>query len=47
VDLLKKLAYAQKLDTVGLFLKGAADAGFRASALLTPHLGKRLPKMAR
>jgi len=42
VDLLKSSPYAQKLDTVGLFLKALQTRAPQLSALLTPHLGNAL-----
>jgi hypothetical protein len=42
VDLLKSSPYAQKLDTVGLFLKALQTRAPQLSALLTPHLGNSL-----
>ncbi len=42
VDLLKSSPYAQKLDTVGLFLKALQTRAPQLSALLTPHLGNTL-----
>src|SRR5258707_6644448 len=42
VDLLKSSPYAQKLDTVGLFLKALQTRAPQLGALLTPHLGNAL-----
>src|SRR3982075_626153 len=42
VDLLKSSPYAQKLDTVGLFLKALQTRAPQLSALLTPHLGNTI-----
>jgi hypothetical protein len=42
VDLLKSSPYAQKLDTVGLFLRALQTRAPQLSALLTPHLGNAL-----
>jgi hypothetical protein len=42
VDLLKSSPYAQKLDTVGLFLKALQTRAPQLGALLTPHLGNSL-----
>jgi hypothetical protein len=43
VDLLKNSPYAQKLDSVGLFLKDPANTlGPQLQALLTTHLGNSL-----
>ena len=42
VDLLKSSPYAQKLDSVGLFLKALQTRAPQLSALLTPHLGNTL-----
>jgi hypothetical protein len=42
VDLLKNSPYAQKLDTVGLFLKSLQQHAGALNALLTTHLGNPL-----
>lgn len=42
IDLLKNSPYAQKLDTVGLFLKALQQRAPALSALLTTHLGNPL-----
>jgi hypothetical protein len=39
IELLKNSPYAQKLNTLGLFLREVAARGPALSALLTPHLG--------